>query len=1243
MKLPCIQLNLHKSSLATGLLSHSLSEKAQIGFITEPYVAHKKIVGKPLEYNVFPSIELDYSPRAALCVPRHIKCVHLQHLSNADCQVAMIYLATMSVLIASIYLDINDDPVPDWMEDVVEYADNHRLGLLLALDSNAHSHLFGPTLNRRGNAFENFILSNGLYVANTGITPTFQTIRAESFIDVTLIRDISISNWRVDTEYNASDHNSILFDIHDVEFIPGKTIRPWQSADWALFRNKLVQEQFSIPDKIDACKLDKMVDHMYCCLDDALDAACPTFVVKPKFKGSLWFTEKLAEQQLRVKRQYNTAKRCDTDEEWRKYYESHRKFKRNCRKAKTATWRHFVTDTENEHKMSRLARIALHKDKAQLHTLKRKDGTITAPGRETLQELADTHFPKATDHAPPESSTRQTTSEELKTMYSSFLDHKVVTAALGKFKPMKAAGPDGIKPIVFQHLPLNFIAFLTIIFAACLRLHYTPKRWRQAMVVFLPKPGQSSMPVAKKFRPIVLSNFPLKTLERVITWRMEHLLDKYYPIHEKQHGFSKGKSTESAISNTVDYIERCLFRNKTCIGVFLDISSAYDSINIDHIRNALYKHGGDVDLVEWYYHYLGHRELHLSLARHDMRLHTAVGFPQGGVASAKFWLIAFDPAIRLINTMFLEGNGYADDCCVLFGGRSVKVLVFRLQRILDSLVEWGRSCGLRFNPDKTIVVHFSRKQAMKVPHLRVGHDYVPYSDTAVYLGVTLDKKLSWKPHLDTRIIKSKRYLMKMANIAKATWGPKPHLMRWVFRCVVRPMIVYASLTWAHSIDSPALQSRLRRINRLALNTLTLFPRSLPTRMLELLTDIFPLHLWLEKEAICAYVRLAHQLPLHWSGVNSNIRRNTAHRRFWANKVVEYDLQALLLDVDTCFTRISQALLFHIISESFHAPPEYIRDLLVAPWRIYTDGSKKEGAVGAAFLIVADTDIIIQNKYRLPDTASVYQAELFAIYQAAKTIQEVDDQHRHCQFFSDSMSALQAMQSFEVDSSLVLRTINLLNEIASTRQIDLYWIKAHTGHIYNKKVDVLAKEGTELAHLVPLALPRSQIRVQVLTKLRKQWQNEWSEYTEARHSKLFVFQSDKSKGKQICALPRISLRRLFLAITNHNYLRYHMNLQDDTINPTCRFCHMFDETFDHFFTCSFFHSLRQDIGICWPFSEDHDWKVDQMVEFINNEHLVSALDQLELNPLSIDMEDDTPALESDTEEMDVDNIDLDPFV
>ena len=99
-------------------------------------------------------------------------------------------------------------------------------------------------------------------------------------------------------------------------------------------------------------------------------------------------------------------------------------------------------------------------------------------------------------------------------------------------------------------------------------------------------------------------------------------------------------------------------------------------------------------MVQWYFNYISHRDIEITMHGVISLFSTGIGFPQGGVCSAKFWLIAFDYAIKIINRYNIEGNGYADDCSALYGGPRLDHALKRLQKMLDELTQWGKTCGL---------------------------------------------------------------------------------------------------------------------------------------------------------------------------------------------------------------------------------------------------------------------------------------------------------------------------------------------------------------------------------------------------------------------------------------------------------------------------------------------------------------------------------------------------------------------
>ena len=174
--------------------------------------------------------------------------------------------------------------------------------------------------------------------------------------------------------------------------------------------------------------------------------------------------------------------------------------------------------------------------------------------------------------------------------------------------------------------------------------------------------------------------------------------------------------------------------------------------------------GSEMCIRDRYYNYLKHRDIEITMQGITVEYSTGVGFPQGGVCSAKFWLIAFDPAIEIINQYGVEGNGFADDCSALIGGKNLPSMIGKMQRMNEELITWGKSCGLTFNAQKTVAVLFKRNKQVPSAHLTFDGKLLEYSETVTYLGVRLDEKLHWGQHITNKIDKAKQYLHKLSLI-----------------------------------------------------------------------------------------------------------------------------------------------------------------------------------------------------------------------------------------------------------------------------------------------------------------------------------------------------------------------------------------------------------------------------------------------------------------------------------------------
>ena len=163
-----------------------------------------------------------------------------------------------------------------------------------------------------------------------------------------------------------------------------------------------------------------------------------------------------------------------------------------------------------------------------------------------------------------------------------------------------------------------------------------------------------------------------------------------------------------------------------------------------------------------------------------------MGFPQGGVCSAKFWIIAFDRALEIINSGTTKGYGFADDLCVLAGGSDINASIDALQHKINLLTKWGGTCNLKFSPAKSVPIIFrpSYKQIVPRKHLKIYGNKITYATSTRYLGVILDDRLSWTQHWAAKIPSNLRYLRMLANKMKQLHGPKPKLMKWIYTCLL---------------------------------------------------------------------------------------------------------------------------------------------------------------------------------------------------------------------------------------------------------------------------------------------------------------------------------------------------------------------------------------------------------------------------------------------------------------------------
>ena len=1201
-----LQLNMNKAGAAAAELHRSLPLcNVGIVLLSEPTLHKNKVCLLPKGYKCFtPKAAPNTVPRAALLAKYELHCVRLDHLCGPD-YITVLLPGPTPTVIFSAYFDKNKTVTPQWLSLIVKYAQDRGFALLGGFDSNAHHTMYDKKTDTRGRDLVEFLFEHQLSLVNQGRTPTFDTLsgarRKSSIIDLTVSHNLHVSDWRVDTSYNGSDHNSIFFSIPSQTSPPSQG-RRWSKADWPLFKKTLDETRLHVPRMVNHKKLDKMVSTLYRAINNALDKACPLHTISPIKAHSHWYTEEHRSLSAKLKKQYKKAKRAQNTEESDKFRALQSKYADLCKDGRRKAWRHFLSEAASTQAVARLQKIIQFQSRPSLSIFRKPSGEFTEPGQDSIDCLVRKHFPSAVPptHEPYSSDSNVDSSSPLG-RYDDWINDELVLKALSGFEDKKSPGPDLLKPLVFKHFTPKIISFITKIYKCCIYLHYTPREWKKSRVIFIPKPGKESYEEPKDYRPICLSNYLLKALERLSVWKVDQALESH-PLHAKQHGFLPGRSTESAISNTVNYAERALFSGKPCVGVFLDISAAFDSISIEHVRDSLLRHGADEDLVHWYYGYLRKRDLTITLNNVSHSVQTNLGFPQGGVCSAKFWIIAFNPAIEIINRNGIEGNGYADDISALFSADRFDYTVLRLQKMMRELIPWGASCNLHFNAAKTVVVAFTRGYKPHKYFLTMNGQRLEYASEVRYLGVILDKKLHWKSHISQKIEKARKLLYKLRSITSRDWGPSHFLMKWAYTGIIRPMLTYGAFVWGHEISSSYINSKLEVLNRLALSLCTQVPKSTPTAALGVLLHIEPLQLYIPKMGLSSFYRLQAHSPLDWSGTFQRKFYSVSHRRYWLDLIQRLDLPPVDSTLDT-ISRPSNKAGYTIDLQSFSATSRPFP----AEVNIYTDGSRQAGRTGAGYCTFLHHTLQSEGYYRLPDSASVFQAEVFAIDRAVRNLHFLP-QARYVKVHVDSQAALLALNSDHITSQVVYDAVQTLRDAALTlSRLTLVWTKAHVGTPGNERADTLAKKGClDTTPVESIAMPSSALKAHIKDSFSKLWTTQWSESSEAKETKHLVSGPSPTRSKHLLRLPKSDTNLLIRLITNHTSLLLHSKRIDSTVTDNCRLCLQASETFFHLCSeCPALRALRASIFLDSDPSAD-SWTVASLLRFAKTQPITDLL-------------------------------------
>lgn len=515
-----------------------------------------------------------------------------------------------------------------------------------------------------------------------------------------------------------------------------------------------------------------------------------------------WISKSLLRSINRKNNLYYTDKLKRTDQSHRAYTRYKNTLTKTLRAEKIKYFKDKIFCFKNDIKNTwKIINSAINKNDGKEHISKIKHNNISIDDDTQIATTFNNYFSQIgknlADTIPP---TDKQFHEFLKNPNSSSFCFrpvlkKEIIDIVANLKDKRSAGHDGIDNILLKGVINVIVEPLVHIFNLSLTKGIVPNGMKISKVVPIFKKGEKES--VSNYRPISLLTSLSKLLEKIVYLRLLEFLNIHNIISNSQFGFRQKHSTSHAFLTFIEKVAKALDKSQHTVGVFLDLSKAFDTIDHNILLHKLHNYGIRGKALEWFRSYLKNRKQFVAInGCCSSQQNVDCGVPQGSLLGPLLFILYINDIEHCSKT--LSFVLFADDSNIFLSHSDPDILAHTLVSELTNLLTWIRANKLSLNLQKTKCMLFSNSLDTLPIDITLEDTVLEIVSTTTFLGLTIDNKLTWKPHIDS-ICRTISRNIGVINKVKCYFPSSTLLM--LYSSLILPYLNYGIIAWGHTYST----------------------------------------------------------------------------------------------------------------------------------------------------------------------------------------------------------------------------------------------------------------------------------------------------------------------------------------------------------------------------------------------------------------------------------------------------------